>query len=59
MVDFCHILCTAIAEIKGFRFRLEKWPSNQRNNQENEIARRRRASADPQRPNRLEPITAK
>jgi hypothetical protein len=51
---------TSIADIKGFRFKFRKDLSPpQRNNQEKEISSPRRASADPQRPNRLEPITAK
>jgi len=54
------ICYTSIAEIKGFRFKFRKVPSPPRgNNQENEVSSPRRASADPQRPNRLEPITAK
>ena len=45
------IYYTSIAEIKDFRFRLEKTISPpQRNNQENEISSPRQASADPQRP---------
>jgi hypothetical protein len=44
------IYYTSIADIKGFRFRLEKTISTQRNHQENEISSPRRASTDPQRP---------
>ena len=50
----CHrlspIYYTSIAEIKGFRFKLENTISTQRNHQENEISSPRQASADPQRP---------
>jgi hypothetical protein len=51
----CHRLSpiydTSIAEIKGFRFKLENInPTPKRNHQENEISSPRRASADPQRP---------
>ncbi len=35
------IYYTSIAEIKGFRFRLKRSVPHQRNNRENEIARRR------------------
>ena len=45
------IYYTSIAEIKGFRFKLEKTILHpRRNHQENEISSPRQASADPQRP---------
>ena len=54
------IYYTSIAEIKGFRFKLEKTFLHQEEiTKENKISSPRQASADPQRPNRLEPITAK
>jgi hypothetical protein len=31
--DLCHVICTAIAEIKGFRFRLKRIILDQRNRQ--------------------------
>ena len=50
---------TSIAEIKGFRFKFRKDHLHPKEiNQENKISSPRRASADPQRPNRLEPFTA-
>ena len=50
--DLCHVLCTSIAEIKGFRFRTRKIICiRQKNIQNNEISSLRQASAEnPQRP---------
>ena len=44
------IYYTSIAEIKGFRFKLERPSTPQRNHQENGTSSPRQASADPQRP---------
>jgi hypothetical protein len=53
------IYYTLIAEIKGFRFKLESPSPPRRNNQENEISSPRQASAASTAPSLKEPITAK
>ena len=50
---------TSIAEIKGFRCKFRKDHLHQEEiTKENKISSLRQVSADPQRPNRLEPTTA-